>query len=118
MSVRATGNRYQAGVSSKTATSGKTSAAPARGARWLLLLLISFGSVHVVFMLGVEGLRLARAEMSINRLEQEVQALEAEAAGLRAIIEHADDHRYREQLARRQGYMYPDEVRIVTSEPR
>ncbi|MEX2534286.1 MAG: hypothetical protein WD273_01695 [Trueperaceae bacterium] len=91
---------------------------PARGARWLLLLLVSFGSMHVLFMLGVEGLRLARAEMSINRLEREVGTLEGEARELQSIIEHGDDERYREQLARRQGYMYPDEVRIVTSEPR
>ena len=94
------------------------SAAPARGARWLLLLLIAFGSVHLVFMLGVEGMRLVRAEMSIDRLEREVNALEAEARSLEAVIEHGDDENYREQLARRQGYMYPDEVRIVTTEPR
>ena len=120
MSVQTTGSSGQAASSGRnaTATERKSRAAPARGARWLLLLLVSFGSMHVVFMLGVEGLRLARAEMSINRLEREVRSLEAEAAGLSAIIEHGDDQRYREQLARRQGYMYPYEARIVTSEPR
>ena len=94
------------------------SAAPARGARWLLLLLVAFGSVHLLFMLGVEGLRFMRAQVSIERLEREVAGLEAEARELQAIIDHADDESYREQLARRQGYMYPDETRIVTSEPR
>jgi hypothetical protein len=93
-------------------------AGPARGARWLLLLIVSFGSVHVLFMLGVEGLRFARAETAITRLEREVAELEREAAGLGAIIEHGDDERYREQLARRQGYMYPDEVRVVTTDRR
>jgi hypothetical protein len=93
-------------------------AGPARGARFLLLLIVSLGSVHVLFMLGVEGLRLGRAEISIGRLEREVSALEREAEGLRAVIEHGDDQAYREQLARRQGYMYPDEARIITSEPR
>lgn len=90
----------------------------ARGSRWLLLLIVTLGSLHVAFMIGVEGLRLARAEIAIAKLEREVAALEREAEGLRAVIEHADDARYREQLARRQGYMYPEETRIVTSEPR
>lgn len=92
--------------------------ATARGARWLLLLLVSFGSVQVLFMIGVEVLRLARAEMTLTRLEREVGALEAEAQELQAVIEHREDERFREQLARRQGYMYPDESRIVTTEPR
>lgn len=93
-------------------------AVPARGARWLLLAIVSLGSIHVLFMIGVEVLRLARAEMSISRLEGQVSTLEREAEALQAIIEHRDDRSYREQLSRRQGYMYPDEVRVVTSEPR
>lgn len=91
-----------------------TRAGVGKGARLLLLVLLAVGSVQVVFMLGVEGLRLFRSETAITRLEREVQALEEEAAQLEAVIEHADDERYREQLARRQGYMYPDESRVVT----
>ncbi|HEX7003825.1 MAG TPA: septum formation initiator family protein [Trueperaceae bacterium] len=74
--------------------------------------------MHLLFMLGVEGIRYFRAQMSIERLEREVADLESEARALQAVIEHGDDQRYREQLARRLGYMYPDEARIVTSEPR
>lgn len=117
MSVHTTGSRKQGTTAPATAPRSRT-AAPARGARWLLLLLVAFGSVHVLFMLGVEGLRLAKAEISIQRLEREVADLEAEARSLEAVIEHGDDQSYREHLARRQGYMYPDEARIVTSEPR
>lgn len=72
----------------------------------------------MLFMIGVEAWRLGRAEVSISRLEGEVHALEGEADELSEVIEHGDDRRYREQLARRQGYMFPDETRIVTSEPR
>ena len=128
MSIRTTGSTQQGRVTPRqvsgsggaTATSGvrTRSAAPARGARWLLLVLVAFGSMHLLFMLGVEGIRFVRAQMSIERLEREVAGLEAEARALEAVIEHGDDEGYREQLARRQGYMYPDEARIVTSEPR
>lgn len=118
MSVPTTGPSGQSRAAGATTRGEASAAAPARGARWLLLVLVAFGSVHVLFMIGVEGLRLVRAEMSIERLEREVASLESEAEGLQAIIEHGDDDRYREQLARRQGYMYPDEARIVTSEPR
>jgi cell division protein FtsB len=117
MIVRSSGSGGSHVTSANAGVTG-TKAGPARGARFLLLLIVSLGSVHVLFMLGVEGLRLARAEISIARLEREVSALEREAEGLRAVIEHGDDQAYREQLARRQGYMYPDEARIVTSEPR
>lgn len=98
----------------RTQGNGGARAGIGRGARLLLLVLLAVGSVQVVFMLGVEGLRLFRSETAITRLEREVRALEEEAAQLEAVIEHADDERYREQLARRQGYMYPDEARVVT----
>jgi hypothetical protein len=111
-------SRPGAGAQAAQPAAARTKAGPARGARILLLLIVSLGSVHVLFMLAVEGLRLVRSEISIARLEREVSALEREADGLRAVIEHGDDLTYREQLARRQGYMYPDEARIVTSEPR
>jgi hypothetical protein len=106
------------GAASASARSPRTQAGPARGARWLLLLIVSLGSVHVLFMLGVEGLRLARAELAISGLEREVAELEREAEHLRTVVEHGDDLRYREQLARRQGYMYPGELRIVTRDQR
>ena len=88
-----------------------------RGTRLLLITLLSVGVVHVVFMLGVESLRFFRAQADITRLESEVGVLEGEAAQLQLIIDHAFDERYREQLARRQGFMYPDEGRVITSEP-
>lgn len=113
-SGRAGGSEAEAGKGTGT----RTRSGPARGARWLLLLIATVGSIHVLFMIGVETVRLVRSEKAIARLEREVATLEREAQGLRSVVEHADDPSYREQLARRQGYMYPDEARVVTSEPR
>ena len=51
------------------------------------------------------------------RLEREVTELRSEAADLAAIAERGDDVRFREHLARRQGYVFPDEVRYVIARP-
>ncbi len=79
----------------------------------IITFLAVLGCIHVTFMLAVEFRRMRSADAAIERLEVEVGDLEAEAARLEAVITHGDDDRYREQLARRQGFMLPDETRVV-----
>lgn len=71
------------------------------------------GCLQVTFMILVELDRTVRHTASIAALEAELDELAREAAGLRAVEEHARDDVYREQLARAQGFMYPGETRVV-----
>lgn len=71
------------------------------------------GCLQVLFMIGVELDRTIRHRASITSLEGELTELAREAADLRAIEERAHDDTYREQLARGQGFMYPNETRVV-----
>ncbi len=81
--------------------------------RRILILLGVVGTLQVAFMLVVELRRGYEARRAIAGLEQDVAELEAEAARLNAIIENGDSDHYREQLARRQGFIMPDETRVV-----
>lgn len=90
-----------------------TTSSSAQGVKRFLVVLALLGSIQLVVMLGVEAYRAVEAERAIARLHIDIASLEAEAAALAAVVEHADDHDYREQLARRRGFVYPDEVRIV-----
>lgn len=79
----------------------------------LLGLLAALGALQLLFLIGVELDRTVRHRAAISELRTDVAALRAEADALRAVESHADDERYREQLARLQGFMYPDETRVV-----
>lgn len=81
--------------------------------KMVIIFLAVLGCIQVTFMLVVEVRRTLNANTAIERLESEVGELEAEAARLNAVIEHGDNDAYREQLARRQGFMLPDETRVV-----
>lgn len=81
--------------------------------RGILILLATVGTLQAAFMLVVELRRGHEARQAIAVLEQDIEELEAEAARLNAVIENGDNDIYREQLARRQGFMMPDETRIV-----
>lgn|SRR5690554_5056755 len=85
----------------------------ARMMRSILIILAVIGTLHVCFMIVWELRQGWAARQDIARLEQEVAELEAESARLNAIIEHGDNDAYREQLARRQGFIAPDETRVV-----
>ena len=85
----------------------------ARGINALLVAVCLLGSLHVAGLIVVEARRLAYTEGEIQRLEGEIDALVRETADLRAVAERADDERYRELLARRQGYVYADETRFI-----
>ena len=105
-------------VSAKAAGGRSSGERPApqagRGVNAILLILALVGSLHVFSMLGVEVWRGATSRSEIARLQADVLALEHNINGLQAVIDHAGDEQYREQLARCQGFVYPDETRYVT----
>lgn len=84
-----------------------------RGINALLVALALIGTVQVLGLLVVEVQRLRYSEAEIARLEAEIADLNRESADLLAIAERSDDERYRELLARRQGYVYPWETRFI-----
>lgn len=88
-------------------------AGSARNVKRFLVILALLGSLQALVMLGVEAYRAVEGQKAIVRLKNDIAGLEAEAAGLAAIVDHADDPAYREQLARRRGFVYPDETRVV-----
>lgn len=79
----------------------------------LLGILALIGTLHVGFLIFVELDRFARHRTAITELEAELAATRAEADALRAIAERLSDTDFREQLARRQGFMFPDETRLI-----
>lgn len=101
------------GVDGRSADGRVAAAGTARGVKRFLVVVALLGSIQVIVMLGVEAHRAVEGQRAIARLQIDIRALEFEAAGLAAIVEHADDPVYREQLARRRGFIYPDEVRVV-----
>ncbi len=79
----------------------------------LLVAICMLGALQASILIAVEVRRAWVADREVVRLAREVDALEREAADLAAIAERGDDARFREHLARRQGYVHPDEVRFV-----
>ena len=65
-------------------------------------------------MLGVETWRSVVGKQEVVRLQTDIGALQFEMSGLQAVVDHASDDTYREQLARCVGFIYPDETRYVT----
>ncbi len=91
--------------------------AVARGAHRVITVLAVVGSLHALFLLGVETWRFVIERQAVARLQTQVDELQGQAQDLRQVVAHANDTRYREDLARRQGYMYPNEQRAVTQQP-
>ena len=87
---------------------------PDRVISTVLLLIAVVGCIHVVSMLGVEIYRNVVSRQEIVRLSGDVEALSGELASLQAVVDHADDAQYREQLARCLGFVRPDETRYMT----
>ncbi len=85
----------------------------ARGINALLVALCLLGSLQGLGLIAVEVQRLVYAEAEIARLEAELALIRRETADLEAVAERAEDERYRELLARRQGYVFPHEMRFV-----
>jgi len=85
----------------------------ARGVSAVLVVLTLVGTLQAGIMVAIEARRWWTAEREIARLQREVTEFRREAADLTSIAERGDDSSFREHLARRQGYVYPDEVRYV-----
>lgn len=86
-----------------------------RGARTVQVILTAIaviGTIQVLFMIGVEVNRALQTTPAVRQLEQDISELRREADRLQAIIDNGDTPQYREQLARRQGFIYPDETRV------
>lgn len=73
--------------------------------------------LHVGAMITIEVYRASLSRYEIARLERDIAGLEQERARLAEVITHRDDAVFREQLARKQGFVYPDERRLITLEP-
>ena len=80
----------------------------------ILIVLAVVGSLHLFFLLAVELDRNLVHRREVARLESEVTSLATELGRLEAVAAHGDDLAYRELLARRQGFVYPDEALVVT----
>lgn len=91
-------------------------AGPNRRAFRLLAVLLLVGVAHLTFLVAVEVNRYLGLRETVERLEADVEANRAEASELRAVAERASDAVFREQLARIQGFMFPDETRIVIAD--
>lgn len=86
-----------------------------RGVNKLVLWLLIVGILHGLVMLGIEVNRSFSSRQEIARLSGDVAALEQQIGQLEAVLAHSNDVSYREQLARQQGFVYPDELRYVTT---
>ena len=110
-----------AGPGAADAPSGADLRRPVRVARGINALLVAvclLGSLHVAGLMVVEVRRLAYTEGEIARLEAELEAIARDTSDLRSVADHVDDERYRELLARRQGYVYPEETRFIGPQQR
>jgi cell division protein FtsB len=85
-----------------------------RGVNVLLTVLAIVGCIHVMIMMGIELNRMVATQQEITRLSLETSTLEAEVAGLQSVLDNGDNPLYREQLARKAGFAYPDEVRYLS----
>lgn len=84
---------------------------------WVIVLIATVGTVQLLYLNYVEADRMFVHRREISRLEREVGAMQAERNSLAAIAEHATDDVFREQLARKQGFIFPDELRVITQRP-
>jgi cell division protein FtsB len=82
-----------------------------RGVNVLLTVLAVVGCIHVMVMMGIELNRMIASQQEITRLTAETQGLEQEVAGLQSVLDNGSNPEFREQLARRAGFAYPDEAR-------
>ncbi len=75
------------------------------------------GGFHALLMLGLEGSRLVYTHREVTRLEADIGTLQEDVRSLQAVVEHRHDPVFREQLARAQGFIRPDETRVLTRSP-
>lgn len=75
------------------------------------------GGFHALLMLGLEGSRLVYTSREVTRLGADIGVLQEDIQTLQAVVRHRNDPVFREQLARAQGFIQPDETRILTRTP-
>lgn len=75
------------------------------------------GGFHALLMLGLEGSRLVYTSREVTRLGADIDVLQEDIRTLQAVVRHRNDLVFREQLARAQGFIQPDETRVLTRAP-
>ena len=98
-------------------TEPQTKAPRRRMPHWVIVLIAAVGTVQLLYLNYVEADRMFVHQREITRLESEVGAMQAERNSLAAIADRAQDEVLREQLARKQGFIFPDELRVITQRP-
>ena len=78
-------------------------------------LLIIVGTFHVMAMIVVETNRWLESRAQIARLERDISTIRADMNALETQLVYRNDDGVLEQLARRQGFIYPNETRVITS---
>lgn len=84
---------------------------------WVIVLIAAVGTVQLLYLNYVEADRMFVHQRENSRLESEVGAMRSERNSLAAIAGRTEDDAFREQLARKQGFIYPDELRVITQRP-
>ncbi len=95
-------------------------AEPSKPRRWgsiFFTVIALVGGLHALLMIGLEGGRYLYTQREVTRLSADIDALQEETRTLQAVLRHRDDPVFREQLAREQGFIGPDETRILTQMP-
>lgn len=93
---------------------------PPKQRRWgsiFFTVIAVVGSLHALLMIGLEGGRYLYTQREITRLTADIDVLQEETRTLQAVLRHQNDPIFREQLAREQGFIGPDETRIMTRTP-
>jgi len=91
-------------------------AAPRRARLNLVIVIVAtVGVLQLLYLNWVESDRMLVLRRDVARLEADVGRLQAEERVLLDVAAHGDDLAFREQLARLQGFIGPDELRVVTS---
>lgn len=86
------------------------------GAAELFFVIVAcLGSVHALGMITLEVNRTLYHHRETQRLEQDIADIQRDISHFEQVIERENDPRLREQLARRNGFVYPDEERLVTT---
>lgn len=81
----------------------------------LTTLLIMVGTFHVLAMIVVETNRWLEARDQIVRLERDIGIIRTDMTSLETQLVYREEDGVLEQLARRQGFIYPEETRVITS---
>ncbi len=101
---------------STTEASVTTAFTGIRGSSLVFMILAIVGSLHALSMIGIETHRILVNAQEIERLDAEIAVIKEDIAAVNAVITHTDDV-YMEQLARCQGFMFPNEARYLTYLP-